>query len=181
MKLLKSHWCTLCLCVLCVSLFSCRKNTISYLTTGIVLAHYDNCGPFLKPAGNSVGDTGYVLRINYTSDQAEFYAVNDNNTYELANKPVSIAVTSLQSFDATHPAGTSLNDYFMAGPGINSRTEDVVDGFANTQDYYPTHDPDDLWLQVPPENTGPYKFIVEMVFDNGITVRDTTTSINIVR
>jgi hypothetical protein len=122
-----------------------------------------------------------VLRISYISDQAQFYTVNDNNTYAPVNKPVSIAVTSLQTFDAQHPVGTLLNEYFIAGPGINSTAEDVIAGFSNTQDYYPTHDPDDLWLMKPPANAGAYQFIVEMAFDNGTTVRDTSTSINLKR
>lgn len=165
-----------------VILFSaCKRNVIQFYTTGISLANYDNCGTYLQLSGNSVGDTCYVMRINYISDQTAFYAVDDKNTYAIANRPVSIEITSLQQFDSLHPAGTLLNDYFIAGPGINSTAEDVVTGFASTKDYYPTHDPDDLWLMKRPENPGSFRFIVKMDFDNGTIVRDTTSVISLVR
>lgn len=165
-----------------VILFSaCKRNVIQYYTTGISLGNYDNCGTYLQPASDSVGDTCYVMRINYISDQTAYYAVDDKNTYAIANRPVSIEITSLQQFDSLHPIGTVLNDYFIAGPGINSTTEDVVTGFANTKDYYPTHDPDDLWLMKRPENTGSFRFIVKMDFDDGAIVRDTTSAVNLVR
>lgn len=169
------------LCCITFAVSSCKRNTIHYYTTGISLSHYDNCGPFIRPAGNTVGDSGYVMRINYASDQTSYYSVDDNNTYALANLPTAIRIYSLQQFDTLHPAGTLLNEYFIAGPGIHSTAEDVVTGFPYTQDYYPTHDPDDLWLMKAPTNQGAYNFIVEMAFDNGALLRDTTSPINLVR
>lgn len=178
MKFLKSIIIT---CFVAFVFAACNRNVIPYFTTGISLAHYDNCGSYLQPSGNSVGDTCYVLRINYVSDQTAYYAVDDKNTYAIANKPVSIEVISFQQFDSLHPAGSLLNEYFIAGPGINSTINDVVNGFEFTQDYYPTHDPDDLWLMKRPANSGPYIFVVRMTFDDGTIASDTTSSINLVR
>jgi hypothetical protein len=169
--------------VLMLSLFSfgCKRTTIVYYTTGITLTNFDNAGPFIHEAsGTSVNDSSYVIRINYTSDQTAYYAVNDENTYEPGNKPTSIYVTSLQNFDSTHPAGSVLNDYFINGPGASWSTEQVVNDFLNTKDFYPTHEPDDLWLMVPPSFPGSYRFVVEMHFDNGVIASDTTSAITFV-
>jgi hypothetical protein len=163
--------------IVLTSFSSCKRDVIQYYTTGITLSHQDNGQPFLQSAGDTVGDSCYVLRLNYTSDQTAYYAIDDKNTYAPANAPVSIEITSLQAFDALTPAGALLNPYFIAGPGINSTAESVVADFPNTQDFYPTHDPDDLWLMTPPASAGWYQFIVKMSFDDGIIVRDTTTSI----
>jgi hypothetical protein len=119
----------------------------------------------------------YVLRIGYKSDQTDFYAVNNEYSYHAANKATSINVTSLQDFDSLHLAGSTLNDYFINGPGADSRTEDVISDFADTKEFFPTHDPDDLWLMIPPALPGSFKFVVEMDFDNGVIVRDTTAAI----
>ena len=164
---------------LCLALLfaSCKRDVITYYTTDISLSHYDNAGAYIKPASDTVDDSCYVLRINYTSDQTAYYAVDDRNTYAPANQPTSITITSLQAFDPGHPAGSSLNEYFIAGPGMRSTAEDVISNFMLTQDYYPTHDPDDLWLMQPPATPGSYRFVVEMDFDNAITVRDTTTPV----
>jgi hypothetical protein len=170
------------LSLLLLSLVSCKRNTTTYFTTGIAVSNYDNCQAFIIEDDNdTIGDTCYVIRINYASDQTAYYSVDDNNSYGIANRPVSIAVTSFQNFDATHPAGTLLNDYFIAGPGINSTINDVVTGFEFTQDYYPTHDPDDLWLMQRPQSPGNYQFIVRMDFDNGVILRDTTEAIRLHR
>ena len=163
-------------------LASCKRDTTTYFTTGISVSNYDNCHAFIiEDANDTIGDTCYVIRINYASDLTAFYSVDDNNTYVIANRPVSIEVTALQNFDVTHPAGSLLNDYFIAGPGINSTIDDVVTGFAQTQDYYPTHDPDDLWLMQRPQTPGIYRFIVRMDFDNGVILRDTTEVIRLHR
>lgn len=163
------------------AVISCKRDTITYYTTGITLLNYNNAGVYLQEAtGSSVNDSSYVIRINYKSDQTAYYAVNDEYTYHPGNKPVSIAVLSLQNFDSLHPAGSLLNDYFINGPGIESTIERVVYDFPDTKDFYPTHDPDDLWLMVPPSAPGFYQFVVQMTFDNGMTFRDTTTAITFV-
>lgn len=159
---------------------ACKRDSITYYTVGIRLINYDNAGAFIQEAGTTVKDSAYVIRINYTSDQTAYYTVNADYTYQPGNKPTSIAVTSLQNFDGLHPAGSLLNDYFINGPGMDSRTEDIVYDFPVTRDYYPTHDPDDLWLMAVPSAPGPYRFVVEMSFDNGITVLDTTAAITFV-
>lgn len=158
----------------------CKNRSIDYSTIDIELSHHDNSGAYLVPAGTSVNNAAYVLRINYVSDQTGFYAVDNNNTYFGLNKPTSIEITSLQNFDSLHPANSLLNDLFIAGPAISSSVNDVLTGFANTRDYYPTHDPDDLWLMNAPATPGPFTFVVKMVFDDGVIVRDTSTSINLV-
>ena len=156
---------------------SCKRDVITYYTNGIKLSNYDNSGSYLRAADVTVKDSCYVLRIDYTSDQSQYYTVDDDHRYEPGNLPTSIFVRALEAFDSTHPAGSLLNEYFIAGPGINSSVDDVVYSFQSTRDYYPTHDPDDLWLMVPPSSTGPFHFTVEMQFNDGVTVRDTTSII----
>ncbi len=164
-----------------VGLCSCKKNNIIYITNGIAIENFDNSGTLLRPATGTVESDGYVLRINYESDQTAFNAVDDEHRYQPGNKPTSILVTALQPFDSTHPAGTSLNGYFINGPGTGSTCERILEEFPYTDDFNPTHVPDDLWLMVPPDNSGPFRFVVEMHFDNGIIARDTTTSVNLVQ
>ncbi len=168
-------------CSFCLLSKGCKKDIISYSTVGIKLTHNDNAGAYLVTAGTSVGDSAYVLRINYVSDLTGFYAVDNNNTYAGLNVPVSVEIFSLQNFDSLHPAGVSLNEYFIAGPGIGSSVNDVVAEFPDTRDYYPTHDPDDLWLMKGPQTPGAYKFVVKMVFDDARILTDTTTSINLLQ
>jgi len=167
--------------VLSFAATSCKKNIITYYTTGITLANYNNAGPYIQAAtGSSVNDSAYVIRINYISDQTAFYAVDNEDTYEPGNKPTSILITSLQNFDSLHPAGVSLNEYFINGPGMNSTAEDVVNNFLDTKDFYPTHEPDDLWLMKPPSSPGFYRFVIEMHFDDGVNARDTTSAITFI-
>jgi hypothetical protein len=158
-----------------LSIISCNRSVIIYNTNGIVLENYNNCGDFVVPASAPVGDSCYVIRMNYQSDQTAFNGVNDNNTYEPGNLPTSIVIYSLQQFDSLHPAGSSLNSYFIAGPGIGSTAQDIVNDFAETQDFYPTHDPDDLWLMKSPATNGVYSFVVRLDFNDGVVVSDTTT------
>lgn len=160
--------------------FGCKKGTIDYSTIGIKLEHHDNSGAYLVPAGSSVNDSAYVLRINYVSDSTGFFAVDDNNSYRGLNKPTAIEITSFQNFDSLHPANSLLNDLFIAGPAIGSSANDIISNFADTKDYYPTHEPDDLWLMNSPQNSGLYIFVVKMTFDDGRILRDTTSSINLV-
>ena len=160
---------------------SCRKDEIDYITTGITLSHFDNGGTALLPASDTCGDTCYVLRINYISNLTAFYAVDSDHKYHFVNSPVSLEVSALEMFDSLHPAGSLLNDCFIAGPGIGSEAEDIIADFPNTKDYYPTHDPDDLWLMRRPLSTGPYHFIVKMTFDDGVICSDTSTVIKLFR
>jgi len=169
------------LVIISIALISCKRNSIIYLTNGILVENFDNNGSLLQPAGTSVENDCYVLRINYESDQTAFNAVDNDHRYRPGNKPTSILVTSLQAFDSTHPPGTSLNSYFINGPGIGSVCEQVVNDFIYTDDFNPTHVPDDLWLMVAPDNNGPFRFVVEMEFDNGVIVRDTTANITLIQ
>lgn len=163
-----------------VVLASCNNKEIDYTTIDIELENYDNSTAYIQPAGSSVSDSAYVLRIKYVSDQTGFYAVDDKNKYIGTNRPVSIEVRSLQFFDSLHPAGTLLNDYFIAGPGIGSSVNDVINDYPDTRDYYPTHEPDDLWLMKTPEFAGAFRFIVTMRFDDGKICTDTAAAINLV-
>lgn len=167
--------------VFVVALFfvaSCKRGVITYNTNGIVLENYDNCGDFIRPSNSPIGDSCYVIRVNYQSDQTQFNGVNDNDTYEPGNLPTSILIYSLQQFDTLHPPGSSLNSYFIAGPGSNSTAQDIVSDFAQTQDFYPTHDPDDLWLMKAPATVGTYSFVVRMDFNDGVVASD-TVSVNL--
>lgn len=161
------------LLVCLLNIAACKRGVITYQTNGIVLENYNNCGDFIVPATTPVGDSCYVLRLNYTSDQTAFNGVNDNNTYEPGNLPTSISIYSVQQFDSLHPAGSSLNSYFIAGPRIGSVAEDIVNDFAETQDFYPTHDPDDLWLMKSPAANGYYQFVVRLDFNDGVVASDT--------
>jgi hypothetical protein len=169
------YWSVLIVALLCCT--SCKQDVIAYTTTGIYLENYDNCGDFIRPSSDSIGDSCYVIRVNYESDQTEFNGVNDNNTYQPQNLPTSIFIYALQQFDSLHPAGSSLNEYFIAGPGSESTAEDIITGFPETQDFYPTHDPDDLWLMQSPATTGTYSFVIRMGFNDGVVASDTTTVI----
>lgn len=166
------RWPVFIVALLCMS--ACKKGVIDYYTTGIVLENYDNCGDFIRPAGDTVGQWCYVVRVNYKSDQTAFNGVNNDDRYSPANLPVSVLIYALQPFNAQHPAGASLNEYFVAGPRLNASAQDIVTYFADTKDFYPTHEPDDLWLMMPPDSPGRYSFVVRMEFNDGAVVSDTT-------
>lgn len=172
----KAGWLLLLLPVVPVFMLvsGCRKPDYTYSTNGIYLKNYDNSGNYILESTGPINRSAYVMRIFYESTYTNFYSVNDDNTYEGLNKPVSIDIRCLQNFDSLHPANASMNDCFINGPGITSSIEDVITQFPNTKDYYPTHEPDDLWLMKAPTNTGNYSFVVTMSFDDGITVADTT-------
>ena len=154
-------------------LSGCKKEFI-YNTTGIYLQNYDNSGSYMIPAGSAVNGDAFVLRLMYTSDLTDYYSVDDNNDYHSDNNPTSISINCLQNFDSLHPANSSVADCFINGPGTTS-VQNVVDYFYNTQNYYPTHEPDDLWLMKAPAAPGTYSFVVRMVFDNGLITTDTST------
>jgi hypothetical protein len=95
----------------------CKKADYSYSTNGISLKNYDNSGPFAIPASGAVEDSAYIIRVNYESDFAREVSVNDDYTYRGINALTGVEIRCFQNFDATHPANSIVNEYFIPGPG----------------------------------------------------------------
>ncbi|HEY6160562.1 MAG TPA: hypothetical protein VI112_05045, partial [Bacteroidia bacterium] len=91
---------------------------------------------------------------------------------------LSFTVSALQRFDSTHPAGTSLNEYFLAGSGTSvytlassSSSLFSFPGKGKTSWQYDQY----VVLMQPPDSAGTYQFVVDAVFYPAHRLRDTLT------
>lgn len=104
------------------------------------------------------------------------------------NPIMKIKITSSDSFDISHPAGTNLNNYFVYLPGNYMYVSDPIasDGTihptAKYNDDYADHNfPEyaDLLLIHPPDNFVPRKMFVELIMGGGAVWIDSTALIKL--
>jgi len=170
------------------TLLSCEGDySITYEFTGLSIEHAENTGE--APAVTNVDSipaNAYVLRLNlYPKELSRSGRYLDRETPPTnVNAPDSILVISNMDFDSDHPAGTSLNDFFLIFNHSYFYTSDLEDLLITNQHYdgyYDTPWPEfaDLLLTTPPEISGNHKFFVYLRLKDGTEFIDSTNAIKL--
>ncbi len=149
---------------------------VPYEISAVYAENLDNTGQAPVAAQDSVYKLAYVLRITYAAAlDPEYKGEYDSYESPLYNNDpfTSFSVTCSTDFDASHPAGTPLNDLFSPGMDLS---EEVNYEKMRYKMYYPSR-PIDLWLMSPPDVEGSYQFTVEFVCESGKILTATATPI----
>lgn len=168
----------------CVFLTSCHKHaSYYYRLTGLNLTNVDNSGDAPVVPKDSVSKKAYrfyadfnahVVRVGPGLDNPNEAAfVNENNV-------TAVNISCLQQFNPSHPANTSLNDYFLTALSQGATISNLVRyGFGSsatrngeTEDWI---DNKSFYLMVPPDTTGNYTFVLQVDFEDGFHLADTTS------
>jgi len=170
--------------------YGCSKHApYSYKITALELYNVDNSG--ISPVDASTPDIvakAYAIRLEYTDMLSGSTAGTEpyESGYLLTNKVTSFVVWSLTGFDASHPAGVSLNDYFLYGIRTTAvRSGDTIEDDLNLgyiapgyrsdtpAEGQPWKSSDYLVLMQPPANPGPRSFVINIGFADNTHITDT--------
>ncbi|MBA3665813.1 MAG: DUF5034 domain-containing protein [Bacteroidetes bacterium] len=162
---------------------ACSKHTPAvYEVVGMSLGNSNNTGenPF-DASIDSIPKQAYaikitlneVMRIKREGDAQENGFINEDQL-------TSLNIFSLNNFDGSHTAGTSLNSYFLTQ--LNSSA--TIDGFIskgqigggkyNGGNYIDSWSTDQyFYLMIPPSSPSSQSFVVEIGFSDGRSMSDT--------
>lgn len=179
-------------------LLSCSKySDYLYEVIDVKTDNADNTGNEpISLAIDSISKNAYAIQLEYTMT---YKGTNGNHDVEYESSfknEYSVSafnVYSLENFDANHPAGTSLNEYFLVSQGSpygqynSSNTITSIIGTGNIgsgkleenggPSFSNWTSKQFLILMQPPTNSGSYSFVVEITQTNNTTISDTTTII----
>lgn len=165
---------------------------VTYRFTSLDLKNADSSpGMPMVINSDSIRNEVYVLRLNLhpveVSRKGRYFDTYESSVRAI-NPIVKIKITSSDSFDIMHPAGSNMNNYFvyLAGNYMHVSEPIEYDGtIAPTakynEDYAENNFPEyaDLLLIHPPDNLVYRKFYVELTIkDEGIW-KDSTTLIKL--
>ena len=163
--------------------YSCSKHTpAAYEIVGMSLSNSNNTGETpLDSSTDSIPKQAYaikmtlneVMRIKTEGDAQENGFINEDQL-------TSLNIFSLNNFDGTHNAGSSLNSYFLTQLNSSATIDAYVskgligggkyDG-GNYIDSWSTAQY--LFLMTPPSLPGNQSFVVNIVFSDGRSLIDT--------
>ena len=169
-------------------LWGCSKPAdFEYKITGMQLHSSDNSGS--SPVDNSnVAAKAFAIRLEYTLHITGSLSGTDTyeSGYRLQNPVTGMNVYSLSNFDLSHPALSSLNDYFLYGSrstAVNGNSTisrvmglQAASGLpqASKVDLNTSWTSSDyLVLMYPPDWTGDRDFVVELGLSDHTQLRDT--------
>ena len=187
------HHTLLLLLAISISCYGCTKySPYVYKVTAVHLVNVDNSGN--SPLDDSTGPIAtraYGIHMKYTS---QLYGPNknadpDGGTYVLASPLTVFTIYSSTDFDSTHPAGASLNDYFLYGesfdqPSAPFSLDSALAGgwvmstgqsFAQTGTSQPWESDNYLFLMQPPAAPGYRTFLVNIRFADNTQFTDSTS------
>jgi hypothetical protein len=174
---------------LSIFFFNCEGDiSIDYEFTDLTVEHAENTGdvPVIN-ALDSIPAAAYVLRLNLFPvevSRGRGRYLDTETPPRNVNWPDSIHVTADIDFDAEHPAGTSLNDYFIIF-NHNYMHTSTLDELHITNQYSHLFYDDplpkyaDLLLMELPTETGNFAFTVYFELKDGTNYLKTTESIRI--
>jgi hypothetical protein len=172
--------------ILFISVFcfcACSKHSPSvYEVVGMSLGNSNNTGEDpVDATTDSVPKQAYaikitlneVMRIKKEGDAQENGFINED-------KLTSLNIFSLNNFDGTHPAGASLNSYFLTQLSTSSTIDAFISkgqiggGKYNGGNYIDSWSTEQyLYLMSPPGSAGSQSFVVEIGFSDGRSMSDT--------
>lgn len=172
-------------------LFSCREYADSlYEVVDMDANNADNTNePPILVTSDSVAKKSYAIHLEYTMlyrgvENDEVTNPNEND-FRNINTTTSFNVYSLNTFDSIHPAGSSLNDYFLVSSGspygsTNTISSIIIKNQIGKGEY--SGDVLDTWksdqyliLMQPPTLNGTYSFVVDIKQSNNNSLIDTVT------
>lgn len=176
-------------------MLSCSKyDNYLYEVIDVKLGNADNSGEeAVLSTLDSLQKKSYSIQLEYTmklTGEDGDHIVEGESGYANEYKVSTFNIYSLDSFDINHPAGTSLNDYFLfSRGGVNDeyKSSNTISSIVGTGNIgggnYNGGGPNvDSWnseqyliLMQPPINNGNYTFIVEITQSNNTILSDTTT------
>jgi hypothetical protein len=169
----------------------CRPHKpYKFVIAGVDLYNEDNSGTApVEVTPSDIPAKAYAMRLEFTNvllNPDEYH--NDESYYSLQNPVKFFNVTSLSDFDNSHPAGSSLNSYFLYGAHSYK---------VSVQDSIPYHlkqtnigrgvfrhasRPADTWktndyllLMQPPAYFGTRSFVINMLMKDNTSLTDTIT------
>jgi hypothetical protein len=179
----------------CVSLMfvSCEGDIgISYKFGGLDVYHLDNTGSIpQKSSDDSLPGIAYGIRLDLHSVETGRgngrYIDYDETPPRNENPMRAIYITSDQPFDASHPAGSLVNDKFYYFPGNYANSEALLDStpfVLNVQSMREFPEMEfaeyaDLLLINPPENLSKRSFTVRVVLRDSTEMTSNTTLIKL--
>ncbi|NOQ72769.1 MAG: DUF5034 domain-containing protein [Crocinitomix sp.] len=172
-------------------IFSCEGDiSLDYEFSDLTLENAENMGE--QPVVNSLDSipaAAYVIRMNLfpvevSRSRGRYFDTETppNNV----NRPTSIKVSANIDFDLAHPAGSSLNNYFVIFNHSYMHTSPLDDPYITNRYahlFYEEPMPKyaDLLLMQLPEHSDDFIFTVEMELMDGASYSKTTEIIRIYR
>lgn len=185
---------------------SCCESELHYVWKNVFLTNMDNRGETLIVLeDNELPAIAYTIGVelevdftfgfqpqkNYLNDFANTaYATSCSEIYILSDTLLGVRIYALNDFDATHPSGAELTEYFVAqsrkAVNHNSSREDRLATAENIPTFIEevnTNVEDagfsrfDLLLLKSPETTSNFQFVVELETANKGILRDTTENV----
>ncbi len=175
--------------ILMAVMLSCEGDiSLDYKFTDLTVENAENTGdvPVVNTL-DSIPAVAYVIRMNLFPEEVSRsrgrYFDTETPPHNI-NRPDSINVFSNIDFDSEHPAGTSLNDYFVIFNHSYLNTSPLSDPYITNQYshlFYENPMPNyaDLLLMELPEESRDFEFTVYMKLADGTTFSKTTNLIRI--
>ncbi|OJV54634.1 MAG: hypothetical protein BGO31_06605 [Bacteroidetes bacterium 43-16] len=176
----------------CIIACKCPEpNEFNYAYERLTVLSLDNSGSTAELSGSdSVRKQAYGIRVNIerilVAVQHDWhlgnlaYATTWNclaREYNPANAIKMIKIITLNDFDASHPAGAELSDYFKkvdAGKFYDIETIYKQESQVFKSNFLEPLEADVL-LTKAPEHSGLYTFVVETDLSDGTILKDTTS------
>ncbi len=148
------------------------KNNPRFAQTNWQLIAIDNSGEKPVPAtGNKASLNAFGLGIRYASVAVSFlvgFECGFEPELDVPPGVTNVLITCLQDFDASHPAGVSLNNYFKEikyKPSTNLPLYAAISTESFNKYSNPTGEIDFVMVQ-PPNQPGNYQFKMKLFFGN---------------
>jgi hypothetical protein len=172
---------------------SCEGDiSVGYKFGGLDVYHLDNTGSIpQKSTADSLPGIAYGLRLDFHSvetyrGRGRYVDYNDDPPSN-ENSMRAIYITSNEPFDASHPAGSLLNDKFYYFPGNYANSEALLDStpfVLNVQSMREFPEMEfveyaDLLLINPPNYLGQRSFTVRIVLQDSTEMIANTSLIKL--
>jgi hypothetical protein len=173
--------------IILLSLTACENDqSVGYKFTGLKAVNLNSTpGKPVVDDADSIRKEIYGIRLYLypveTYRKGRYFDESESGVS--AEDPVAdIDITSSAAFDAAHPPGTDLTNYFFYFPGNYFHCTDLNDGSqfrptAKYNDDYADHNfPDhaDLLLKSMPDNSAYRKFYIKLKYKSGYYRTDST-------
>ncbi len=164
-------------------LASCSKHIpAEFEVVSMSLSNAQNTGESpSESTNNNVPKQAYAIKMILNEEMRKKTDGDaQENGFINEDKLVGLNIFSLYAFDASHPANTSLNDYFLTSLSSSSTISNFISkgqigggSFKNGNytDSWSTNQY--LYLMTPPALPGPQSFVVKMDLSDGRSMCDT--------
>lgn len=168
---------------MCVFLSACSKHIPSkFEVVSMQLGNSNSTGekPF-DATVDSIPKQAYALKMTLQEEMRQEMAGDpQSNGFINEDQLIAISIFSLNNFDSLHPAGSSLNSYFLTQLNAASTIEAFLAKAQLGGGKYLEGNYTDTWstdhyfyLMTPPANPGKYNFVLALELSDGRKMSDT--------